>query len=211
MKRKAGLFAITVLAVMMIAGAAIAGVGSPSHTNVVGTQYFPDGAPAGGTSNLTRTDDGEALLLTIEAEGLTPGDAYTVWWIVFNEPGECLEGCGEDDIFNEDGTPNGGQIVATQVGIGNATGNVAKANGTAEFGAKLVAGDGGTDHQVLIPAFGGGGEVLLAGNGNSAEVHLIVQSHGQARGGPQLTSQLSNVEFGCTPECADLQFAVHLP
>ena len=63
------------------------------------------------------------------------------------------------------------------------------------------------DELVLRPGEG----ALLTASGNDAEVHLIIQSHGQARGGPQLLGQLTYAETGCTLFCADVQFAVHQP
>jgi hypothetical protein len=178
MRRKAGLFAITVLAVMMIAGVAVAGGHlAPSATNTENVYWFADGSDAGGTSNLTRTDG--MVLAVVEAEGLTPGNAYTLWWVVFNDPGDCsAPGCGEDDIFTEAGDFNWDQIEAAEIGIGNASGNIAKADGSIEFGARLAQNDDSGAHQVALPA-GGSGDAYL--------------------------------EYGCTPGCVDVQFAVHLP
>ena len=65
------------------------------------------------------------------------------------------------------------------------------------------------NHQVL---FGEGfGAYLLTASPHDAEVHLIVQTHGQARGGPKLLEQLAYVERNCTPFCTDIQFTVHIP
>jgi hypothetical protein len=172
--------------------------------------WFSDTSDTFGDSFLTRTDT--MLLSVIEANGLTPGDAHTIWWIVFNNPGACSYPCGEDDIF-DNADPSGlnlATIVAAGIGIGNATGNIAKANGTAEFGSRLVQNDVGTDHQVLFPA-GLSGPGVLTGDPHAVEVHLIVQTHSQGRGGPQLLRQLSEVVYGCSSQCADIQFTVHLP
>jgi len=77
------------------------------------------------------------VLATVEAANLTPGDAYTVWWIVFNNPGACAV----RTIFFTDTGLNVPQVVAAGIGVGNATGNIAKADGTAEFGARLKQND----------------------------------------------------------------------
>jgi hypothetical protein len=153
------------------------------------------------------------VLATVEAEGLTPGHAYTLWFVVFNNPAGCTPPeCGEDDIFDGDDL-NADGIVAAQIAIGNATGNVAKADGTAEFGARLKSGVDSPGHDIVFtPAdFGGEGVHLLNVSGEDAEVHLVVQTHGQARGGSQLLDQLTYLEAACTPGCADIQFSVHLP
>jgi hypothetical protein len=212
MKRtRTGLFVAVLMAVMLIAGVAIA-AGTTQETTITDTQpvqWFSDATETGGHSYLTRTLDSDELLLSVDAEELVPGDVYTVWWIVFNNPEGCdtENGCGEDDIFNEDGTMNVDGVREAKIAAGYATANVAKANGTAEFGARLEQGDTTSDHQILFPA-GLEGAALLTANPVDAEVHLIFQSHGQARGGPQLLKQLTYDKTGCTPFCEDVQFTV---
>jgi len=211
MRKRLGVLGAAFLAIMMVASVAVAaGHLQPSMTDVQDTSWFADGEPADGTSILTRTDT--MITSTVEGANLVPGNVHTIWFVVFNNPAACSGGeCGEDDIFtgpdlNVDG------VIAAQIGIGNATGNIAKADGTAEFGAVLRSGDyAATGHQLLFPAGLDGDELLIDGNTKGAEVHIIVQDHGQARGGPQLLNQLTYVETGCTPYCEDIQFSVHKP
>jgi hypothetical protein len=184
-----------------------------ADTDTQSVNWFSDGSPSGGWSHLTRT--GGMIVVTVEAAQLVSGDAHTLWWIVFNTPSGCsAPGCGENDIFLPTGDLNVDGVLAAGIAIGNATGNIAKADGTLEFGGRLVRGGGAAGHQVLFtPAdFGGdgGGSVLYAGAEDDAEVHLILQSHGEARGGPKLLEQLSYVDSNCTPTCEDRQFTVHL-
>lgn len=219
MKARLITFGTVLVAIMMIAGAAIAGFGpTPSTTDGQELANFADGSDAGdGVSHLTRTS-GEALIV-VEAEGLNAGEVHTLWWIVFNNPSECSDECGEDDIFLENGDLNVDGVVAARIAIGNATGNIAKSDGTIELGARLKAYAPGAaqaddGHQILfVPSDfpGGVGNNLLTVRPNNAEIHVIVQGHGQARGGPQILKQLSEVDYGCTPNCVDLQFAVHAP
>lgn len=199
---------IAAVAILLVGSAAIAGGHlQDSKTDVRPVLDFATFAPTGGESVLTRTAG--MVVVSLEAAGLEPGNAYTVWWVVFNNPDACSDGeCGEDDVLNPDHTINEEGVVAAQIGIGNATGNVAKSNGTSEFGGRLKRHDTMTDHQVLFPA-GFEGPGVLTASGMDAEIHLVVQDHGQARGGKQLAKQMSQVEFGCTPGCADVQFAVH--
>jgi hypothetical protein len=211
MKSRTGVFGAVLVAVMMIAGVAVAGHLQPSTTDTQQLVVFSTGAdaPGDGVSHLTRTS-GMATVV-VEAVNLVPGDVHTLWWVVFNNPAGCSDPCGENDIFDENGLFAEG-IAAADIAIGNATGNVAKADGTIELGGVLKGGDDG-DHQVLfVPSdFGGTGDNLLNVRPNDAEFHVIVQSHGNARGGKQLLNQLSTVEFGCTPGCEDILAAVHLP
>ena len=52
----------------------------------------------------------------INATLLMPGGAYTVWYVIFNNPEMCLGGmCGLDDILLPDGTPNVPQIEAAGI------------------------------------------------------------------------------------------------
>jgi hypothetical protein len=211
MKTRTGVFGSVLLALMMIAGVAVAaGHLQASNTDTQDVYWFADDTDTGGDSFLTRTDG--MVLATVEAAMLTPGDVHTLWFVVFNNPSACSDACGEDDIFDGDDL-NADGIAEAQIAIGNATGNVAKADGTAEFGARLKSGDDSGGHQILfVPAdFGGEGDHLLNVSGNDAEVHLIIQTHGQARGGPQLLNQLTYVDTACTPFCADIQFTVHQP
>lgn len=197
---------------VLVAGAVSAAAGGHLLSTTTDGQVlyaFEDMSDTGGDAWLTRTPG--MVLLTAEAAGLEPGDAYTVWWVVFNAPESCSDGvCGEDDLIDPDtGELDPVAIAAARVGLGHATGNVARTDGTTEFGARLVVGDD-RDHQVLFPA-GMDGESVLEVSGEAAEVHIVVQSHGHGRGGPQLIDQLSAFMTSCTPACADLQFAVFLP
>jgi hypothetical protein len=211
MRKRLGILGAAFLAIMMVASVAVAaGHLQPSMTDVQGTYWFADGAPADGKSVLTRTDT--MITSTVEGANLIAGNAYTVWFVVFNNPAACSDNeCGEDDIFTG-ADLNVEGVMAAQIGVGNATANIAKADGTAEFGAVLRPGDyAATGHQVLFPAGLAGDALLLDGNTKDAEVHLVIQEHGQARGGPQLLNQLTYSETGCTPYCEDIQFSVHKP
>jgi hypothetical protein len=184
-----------------------------AQTSMSPVLSFEDFSDTGGKSFLTRTES--MIVLTLEATGLVPGHAHTLWWVVFNNPANCIVAneCGEADIFHENGDLNVEGVTAAEIAIGNATGNVAKSDGTLEFGARMVRGgdDFATGHEVIFPAGLEGNSLLTASSDNDAEVHLIVQSHGQARGNKQLIKQLSKLEYGCTPQCNDPQFAVHRP
>ena len=195
MKRRTGVVVLTVLGMLLSLGHLEA------QTESVDVIPFGGGAPTGGTSHLTRT--GDILIGVIEAVGLVPGDAHTVWWVIFNNPGFCgTTPCGLADLGNP----------MVNAGLGNTTGNVAKADGTAEFGGRVTK-DVVNDHQVLKPAMGAFGDAgpILVVDPADAEVHFIVQTHGQGRGGKQLLGQLTTVNTNCTPACADVRAAIHLP
>ena len=193
---------------MFFYGAAIA------DTQTSPVLWFSDASESGGWSHLTRTEG--MILITLEAANLMPGDAHTLWWIVFNTPEGCSDACGEDDIFNPDGSLNVEGVLSAGITVSNATGNIAKADGTLEFGGRLIRNGGANGHQVVFTPYDFGADAttayqLYASAEADAEVHVIVQSHGQSRGGIKLLEQLAYIESNCTPECEDRQFAVHLP
>lgn len=174
-----------------------------ADTESVDVRWFADGTPAGGMSHLTRTAD--AIFLAVDVRELPPGDAITLWWVVFNNPSACMApGCSGADL-TEDG------IIAAEIAVGNASGNVVKSDGTLELGAILREGQNELDHQFLFNAGFTGASLLNAGGASQAEVHLVIQSHGQGRGGKKLLEQLAYFEANCTPACVDVQFAIHLP
>ena len=173
----------------------------PQETPV---RWFSDFSPTGTSSYMTRLDD--MVLVTLEATGLNPGDAVTLWWVVFNNPAGCLVGgCGGE--FDD---PTGQALIDAEVAVANATGNVVKSDGTLEFGATLHQGMNDPEHQVIFNAGLDTADSVLTAEPAGAEIHLVVQTHGQGRGGKKLREQLAYLEANCTPACADVQFAVHL-
>lgn len=186
------ILALSLLATLGIAYPAVA------DTDSTDLNWFSDGTPTGGLSHLTRLEN--MVIATLEVEGLNPGDAVTLWWVVFNYPLLCSDGvCGEDDFAD---------VFAPQISVGNATGGLVKADGTMEMGAVLREGPMGQgDHQVLFAATQSGN---FLDDASGAEIHFVVQIHGQARGGKKLLEQITYFEANCTPACADVQFSVHL-
>lgn len=187
------------LSLLLTSGIAMA---DPQEAPVL---WFSDFSPTGTSSYMTRLDD--MVLVTLEATGLNPGDAVTLWWVVFNNPAGCTPPMCGDDEFDD---PTGQKLIDAEVAVANATGNVVKSDGTLEFGATLDQGANDPEHQVVFNAAFDGAAVLTAEPAN-AEIHLVVQSHGQGRGGKKLREQLAYLEANCTPACADVQFAVHAP
>ena len=214
-KHRLGIIGAFLVGTLAVGGVSLAGAGAQSMTDTQTMFDFATGNPVPGDSHLTRTKNDVFVL--VEAEGLVAGGAHTLWFIVFNEPGECSDMCGEDDIFNADGSLNEAGVMAAEIGIGNASGNVARADGTIELGGHLERNGGPAGHQILFPAgLDPEGDSLLTVSGKKAEVHVILQTHGPARNlGDGLLEQLSMVDAQCNPilvdSCADLQAAVHTP
>ena len=117
-----------------------------------------------GTAELTRTAAG--VHLTANSTLLDAGAAYTLWWIIFNNPAACdPAGCSGADF----GT------AAVEASIMHATGRVADATGNATFNAFLPVGFMHTE-----PVSGNGRQLLGPGlqNATGAEIHVVIRCHG---------------------------------
>ena len=135
-----------------------------------------------GTAELNRTAEG--VNVTIDTTMLTAGAAYSIWWIIFNNPGACTSlGCGIDGA--DFGNP------AVEASIMNATGRVADANGNATFSAFLPVGFMHTE-----PASGNLRQLLGPGlqNATGAEIHVVIRCHGLWSGNIE---QISTVAGDC--------------
>jgi hypothetical protein len=143
-----------------------------------------------GSSTLARTARG--ISLTVNTSRLMPGNVYTVWWVVFNQPQNCAAApCGAADLPGTGGNP------AVNASVFWATGSVADASGLASFAAHTAPGE--IEGEV---AFG-----LGLTNPLGAEVHGVVRDHGPP---DDLLGQLIQAN-SCNPTCEDVQAVIHLP
>jgi len=144
-------------------------------------------------SILVRTKD--AVGMTLHSFGLVPGNAYTAWFAVFNNPKACATNpCTGDDLA----TPRVRGVVL------NATGQIAGADGTADFGAFRAVGDPSGRAEEL-------GTAMALEKPLTAQIFLVVRSHGPAsHDDAVLQAQLSMFNGGCPP-CDDVQITFHLP
>lgn len=169
-----------------------------------------------GEATLVRTQSG--ISASWNSLGLTPGDAVTMWFVVFNNPAACATTpCNSPDLFNPD--VQGDFLVAG--------GHVIGASGMANFGGHLSVGDAAGSGHIEI----GSGLAVGLTNPFGAEVHLLLHSHGPALSGQTLKSQISSYLGGCTGfngnmfgvalgpgdvpdavgECSTIQASVHMP
>lgn len=205
---------VTALLLVMVAPpAAIAGPPDkqPLH------DFATDEAVTGAFSMLDRSDDAITSKIRTTA---TSGHAATIWYVIFNAPDNCnTDGCGEDDIFVGGDPANGfdlAQIEAARVSVVyggdgevvNPGGRVALDGGLAEGevptgSVPVVIGD--PDDGALVP-----GPVTGLEDAQTAEVHIVLQDHGQAHDDPELLEdQLSGFNTACNPGCVDFQYAIH--
>ena len=141
----------------------------------------------GSSSMLVRNDNG--VTGTVHTDGLTAGNAYTMWFVVFNNPGACVGGCGADDLGR----------AGVQASVVFGTGHVVGGEGN-NFAGWLGVGD--TDGAISGPG-------LL--HPRTAEIHLIIRNHGAAIPG-LIDEQISSFNGGCPPNtCGNVQAAAHMP
>jgi len=166
-----------------------------SKTSVQPLVIFGGGPVIPGTGSiLVRTKGGVGM--TLHAFGLTPGNVYTVWWAVFNNPKECATTpCTVADLPNP--------FVRAVLLWGS--GQIAAEDGTADFGAYRAVQD--PTASVLV------GSAMALEEPLKAEIHLVVRSHGAADPDPAvLQAQLSTFNGGCPPNtCQNVQTAPHQP
>ena len=114
----------------------------------------------------TLFNTGTRLTVNIVDRHLEANNAYTVWWIIFNDPSGCVDGCGGPDIFAELATANAIVVNATG-GVSSSLGNLVvtawiDASGATSGSGQILAGDPTT---------------LDIAN---AQVHVVIRSHGPA-------------------------------
>jgi len=200
MRRKSRKFLLIILSsalAMAISGPAQA---KKSKADVV-TFFNADGTPAAGdvVGEATLKRSKEGLNLTVHTTGLGSGNAYTIWWIIFNNPDACAAGCAGSDLGNP----------AVEGSVMNATGRVADSDGNARFSAFLPVGFMHTN-----PSSGNIRQIFGPGlqNVKGAEIHIVVRCHGPSTGGVE---QISTLFGDCEADdgmggmvCFDAQAAV---
>jgi len=180
------------LAVTGIAAAllVILAVAASAASRTAGVFRFADGSQVPGAQATLATLDSGARM-TLRTSELPAGHSVTVWWVVFNEPENCIDvhagfRCGPGDL-----PPFGGDDSAV-TSILYAAGHVVGGSGKATFSGHLSTGD--TEGALFGPG-------LI--NPTTAEIHLVVRDHG-----PKEDPSQEIHSFGaCNPTCTDIQFS----
>ena len=168
-----------------------------------------------GTSMLVRGRNGVSASFGTSGTGIFPGFAYTLWYVVFNEPENCEtpDGQGGTMCSETDVNPFGPANVDVLYGGGNVTGN----GGTLHIAGHRKRGDnsGSVFDALGFPSVG-----LIYPE--TAEIHLVVRSHGP-KVPENMPEQIQNFFGGCVEfldppeiadeegECSDIQFSIQLP
>ncbi|MEM9516904.1 MAG: hypothetical protein AAGA42_18800 [Actinomycetota bacterium] len=207
---------------VVVAAIAAVGVASAvrddgSTTSTASVYAFAEPDREVGASTLERYDD--RVTSEFDASSTPPNEAYTLWWVVFNDPQACVDECDAGDLFI-DGDPsvglNDAQIDAADIVAAYATGDVSTADGTLVLQSELDANEPAGTREIIF------GEGATLKDPGGAEVHLVARSHGPAID-DIVDEQIGSFGGGCdvflnppsqpsaVGECADVLFAVHTP
>ena len=138
------------------------------------TNLFPFGNPAGANlGDVTIERNSAGATAWVNSTGLTAGKAYTLWWVIWNDPTLCAVGCDAPDL----GIPGNSVFLAAS--------GVASAEDELSLHAHTPA-DGSIDGAAVIP----GGLTDTA----NATIHLVVRDHGAALAGDALIAQITQSE-----------------
>ena len=169
MRRKSSSFCFVMLSAALLM--AIGGQ-AQAETSKADVISLADGSTVG-KARLHRSRMGANV--TIKSTGLVPGDAYSVWWLIFNED------------------PNDDSVM-------NATGRIADSEGNATFNAFLPVGFMHTE-----PASGNLRQLFGPGlqDVRNAEIGAVVRSHGPSTGSiEQISTLLGDCDVNV---CVDAQ------
>ena len=138
-----------------------------------------DGEVDGAYAHLRATDSGASV--TFRTHDLQPDHAYTLWFVVVNEPEACDdEPCTAGDIF-ADGNPAAAQVL-------HGAGNIVGTSGRATFSAHLNAGD-----------VDGWLDTVTFDDPRGAEYHFVLNDHGP-RIAEHLPGMLHTYRGGCSDD-----------
>jgi hypothetical protein len=179
---------MTVATAWCLAGAAIYADGPLTTFQTANLNMFMTTTPTPGGATLYRGK--QSLEARVAAGGLQPHTTYTVWWVIFNNPGACVGGCGLDDLSRPD----------VRASVLYAAGFVTGSGDTGNVDAHLSAGTlpAGTDVQL--------GTGLEDGAGYRAVVHVILRTHGATIPGI-VEQQIGSFGGGCSATCMNVQAA----
>jgi hypothetical protein len=142
------------------------------------------------SASLVRTPNG--LSMSLEASGLTPGNAVTIWWVIDNNPG--------DDILFDGRCNAGGHMVDEDGSFG--AGSHLALNEPSEASCSEIALPPQPPTVLDGPALT---------NPQAATVALVLVNHGAHLTGQELIDQLNYPDRGCNPACTNPGMALFIP
>ncbi len=156
------------------------------------TVFMTDIAVAGAGTLLREVDGVE---LRFEMAGLDSNSAYTLWWIIFNNPVACSHGaapalCGLGDL----------SVPAVNGAVRNAAAFISSPSGTGNTTGEMDVGAVAMGHA-------GFGQL---NDSVGAEIHIVIQTHGRPLVG-SVAQQMTIPGAACNKKCEDQFGIVFLP
>ena len=225
MKRKP-LLIIVALAALALGGLSIQ-TAFAGHGDLSPVYWFEDTATHDNPvvndawSMLSRNSNGVTAIM--HTNGLIPGHAYTMWWVVFNNPAACNggpSGCSAADVGAV--VASGGQNNPAEATVLRADAGVAGPNGKLDLSSRLKVNDT-SGCQSSAPF------VLVCEpltNPTGAVIMLVLHDHGPKLPGKEQLETFEggcdsyiygpdgsvNVDYGLGPyECFSPQASPHMP
>ena len=182
--------------VLVISQAVHAGTPPREAVDVQSLKEFGTGVVTTGAVILTRDFVNGRLNGDVSSTALMPGDAYSIWWVIFNFPQHCAVpyACAGSDIG---GSPKaqasaiwGGGFVADQFGTANASLGLVKGP---TVGREILAGSDA-------------GLISL----QDAEIHVVLRTHGPVGVAGPVDRQIGTANDACPMAgCMNKFFSVH--
>ena len=165
---------------------------SGSITTAEPVRLFSDQSVRVPRSGSMLVRSGNGVFGSVNTTGLAPGTVTSAWIAIFNTPSACATNpCTAIDLDNP--AVHGGSF---SIGA-----RIVGADGAANLGGFRAVGD-------ISDLFRGTRGLILP---MSAEIHLVIRTHGAASSDPAvLAQQLTMFNGGCPPNtCSNVQITIH--
>lgn len=163
-------------------------------------QMVGSGMEVDGATTLIRDYRNKVIHANVTTNALEPDFAYSIWWVVFNNPQYCASpyACASSDLEINGGDP--------------------RIKASVFYGGGMLADGGGSTNTVMTLLPGKTKRELFAQsrdwglrNIRKAEIHVVIRSHGLAGIAGPVSKQIGTGNEAC-PEsgCANKFFSIHL-
>ena len=144
--------------------------------------------PPGSNNHATLKRGKDYLQFNVHTTDLPQG-AYTVWWIIFNDPDDCNQPNAEGGLCG--GGNDGADLFVPTAAVLWATGKVVQANGVGNFSDRIYVGET-RDETIIL------GSALSSAltDPQNAEVHLAIKYHGLASSDPDILYEQTHTLLG---------------
>lgn len=163
-------------------------------------RMFGSNVEVDGATTLIRDYRNKVILAKITTNALEPDFAYSIWWVVFNNPEYCATpyACAGSDLEVNGGDP--------------------RIKASVFYGGGMLADGGGSTNTTMTLLPGKTSRELFAQsrdwglrNLRKAEIHVVIRSHGLAGIAGPVSKQIGTANEACPASgCANMFFSVHL-